>query len=104
MTVRIGKVETFPDVKPSKEQALKVMEEAAEVFGAWQAWDTCVEAETIGNFPEARAISLMSERLLLDECADVIQATCNLLAAFDVEDFREYMQACAERNRERGRM
>ena len=36
MAVEIGTVQTFPDVKPDKAQALKVLEEAAEVFGAWQ--------------------------------------------------------------------
>lgn len=41
---------------------------------------------------------------LLDECADVIQATCNLVAAFNVEDFTDEMTECADRNRRRGRM
>ena len=36
MTVLIGSVETFPGARSDKEQALKVLEEAAEVFGAWQ--------------------------------------------------------------------
>lgn len=34
-SVKIGEVATFPDAKADKAQALKVLEEAAEVFGAW---------------------------------------------------------------------
>ena len=41
---------------------------------------------------------------VLEECADVIQATLNLVAALGVEDFRPYLKACEERNRERGRI
>ena len=89
--VRIGDVETFPDVQPDKEQAKKVLEEAAEVFGAWQAWEN--EPWRISN-----------TEALLDECADVIQAVANMLAAIGEEDFTEYMRACEERNRERGRL
>lgn len=33
--VRVGAVATFEGVKPDKAQALKLLEEAAEVFGAW---------------------------------------------------------------------
>lgn len=81
-SVNIGEVATFPGVKPDKAQALKVLEEAAEVFGAWQAFD---------------------DYELFYECADVIQATCNLVAAFDVADFAPYMEECRIRNEERGR-
>ena len=31
--VNVGNVASFPDVAPDKEQALKVLEEAAEVVG-----------------------------------------------------------------------
>lgn len=82
-SVNIGEVATFPGVKPDKAQALKVLEEAAEVFGAWQAFD---------------------DYELLYECADVIQATCNLVAAFGVSDFAPYMEECRTRNEERGRL
>lgn len=34
--LRIGSVRVFDEVEPSKAQALKVVEEASEVFGAWQ--------------------------------------------------------------------
>lgn len=81
-SVNIGKVATFPGAKPDKAQALKVLEEAAEVFGAWQAFD---------------------DYELFYECADVIQATCNLVAAFGISDFAPYMEECRTRNEERGR-
>lgn len=41
---------------------------------------------------------------MMNECADVIQATCNLLAAYEVKDFTGFMEACRARNVERGRM
>lgn len=94
MAVEIGTVQTFAEVKPDKAQALKVLEEAAEVFGAWQLGD---EDVYIGD-------NVIEYTRLLDECADVIQATCNLLAAFGVRDFTAYMEACRRRNVKRGRM
>ncbi len=95
MAVEIGTVQTFAGVKPDKAQALKVLEEAAEVFGAWQLLedaDPYADEDTFGAVP------------LMIECADVIQATCNLLAAYGVVDFTAYMEACRKRNVERGRM
>lgn len=87
--VVVPSVRVFDDVRPDKVQALKPHEEAAEVFGAWQ--DT--------HLPEDRR-----REKVLDECADVIQATLNLVAALGVEDFRPWMKACERRNRERGRI
>lgn len=95
MTVEIGTVQTFADVKKDKAQALKVLEEAAEVFGAWQLWDDLDPAEKRDAFNAA---------CLLSECADVIQATCNLLAAYGVTDFTGFMEGCRKRNEDRGRM
>lgn len=79
-----------------KAQALKPLEEAAEVFGAWQAWQE--NGPTMDN-TEAGLIDR-----IIDECADVIQATLNLVAALGVEDFRPWMKECERRNRERGRI
>ena len=93
MSVYIGEVETVKDVEPSKEQALKILEEAAEVFNAWQAWNTA----EIGGEPSSLAA-------LVAECADVIQATCNLIDALGEGCFDDVMEECAERNRARGRM
>lgn len=90
-SVSIGEVATFPGAKADKAQALKVLEEAAEVFGAWQ------EADDYGF-----ADFLVEP--VLDECADVIQATCNLVAFLGVTDFAPYMDMCRARNEERGRL
>ena len=90
MNIRIGEVATFPGARADKDQALKVLEEAAEVFGAWQVLD----ASTYKSIPNLN---------LLNECADLIQATCNLLATMGVMDFAPYMGACRIRNEERGR-
>ncbi len=89
-SVNIGEVATFPGAKADKAQALKVLEEAAEVFGAWQEFDD-------GEKPA------LSRWRVLAECAYVIQATCNLLAGMGVTDFVPYVDMCRIRNEERGR-
>lgn len=68
-----------------KVQALKPLEEAAEVFGAWQ---------------------LNGDTYVLNECMDVVQAVVNLLTAlgFTQEDVDMAIERCNERNRERGRL
>ena len=91
--VTIPPVRAFAGVAPVKAQALKPLEEAAEAFGAWQLW----EAHLGGELGERLASDLV------DECADVIQATCNLLAALGVTDMGEAMAACERRNEWRGR-
>lgn len=88
--VNIGEVATFPGVKADKAQALKVLEEAAEVFGAWQALDT-------GECSSRKRVDV------LNECADVIQSVANLIYAMGERDFAPYMDACRERNEKRGR-
>ena len=87
--VRVGSVRRFDHVTPDKAQALKPLEEAAEVLGALQST----------HLPEDRR-----REQILAECADVIQATLNLVAALGVEDFRPWMKECERRNRERGRI
>ena len=87
--VRIPPVRCFAGVAPDKAQALKPLEEAAEVLGALQST----------HLPEDRR-----REQILAECADVIQATLNLVAALGVEDFRPWMKECERRNRERGRI
>lgn len=93
--VNIGTVHIFDHVEPNKEQALKPLEEAAEVFASWQLWNE-IKDQPLSIF--------YNQSELLDECADVIQAVCNLAAALGVQDLTPYMQACEERNRERGRL
>lgn len=90
MGVRVGTVPTFASTEADKAQAMKVVEEAAEVFGAWQTW---VDGGWCAG----------DRRALIGECADVIQATCNLLDALGVADFTPYVNMCRARNEARGR-
>lgn len=103
MSVNIGTVNTFKDVKPDKEQALKPLEEAAEVFAAWQEWDKYHRMYPVFDYPKAQASKAMKEHIL-SECADVIQEACNLVSSLGIDDLTPYMQACEQRNRERGRI
>lgn len=88
MNVYIGKVATFPTAEVSKEQAKKILEEAAEVYAEWQIYD-----EYQDNKIE-----------LLDECADLITAVCNLVQALGYKDLVKSMERCKQRNVERGRL
>lgn len=101
-TVAIPPVKVFRELSFGKEQAVKVLEEAAEVFGAWQGLDRCSRPFTDVDGHTADALVGLRASLI-DECADVIQATCNLLAAFGVTDMSGAMAECERRNRERGR-
>lgn len=90
---------TFHEVRDDKAQALKPLEEAAEVFGAWQDCD------------DMRLSPIMTARReyrqnLIDECMDVVQAVVSLLDAegFAQEDVDAAIERCNERNRERGRL
>lgn len=90
MSVQIGTVITFPDVKPDKAQVVKIGEEAMEVYSAWEDWESTHDEELLPH--------------LVDECADLITATCNLLAALGIDDMIGAMNYCVERNRKRGRL
>lgn len=101
--VEVGNVAVFRDVAPTKEQALKPLEEASEVFGAWQLYDRRLRIdEAVGITGTLRAMELRDA--LLDECADAIQAVCNLAASLGVVDMTDRMHECRKRNEERGRM
>lgn len=75
----------FDEPDAPKAQALKPLEESAEVYGAWQ---------------------LNSDTYVLNECMDVVQAVVNLLAAlgFTQEDVNAAIERCNKRNQERGRL
>lgn len=92
--VKLGAVRAFPGAVPDKAQALKPLEEAAEVFGAWQEWEH-------GTDEQWSSESL--KRFLIDEIADTITACCNLAAALGVDDLAPHLAACEEKNRRRGR-
>ena len=102
LSVTIPPVRTFAHVEADKAQALKPLEEAAEVFAAWQEWDRYHSAHAVFDGPKAECAKAM-KACIVDECCDVIQATCNLLAALGVDDLAEAMAACERRNDERGR-
>ena len=92
--VKLGSVRAFPGARPDKAQALKPLEEAAEVFGAWQMWELSRRGIARGDTVREG---------LLDEIADAVQALCNLAAALGVDDLTPHIAQCEERNRERGR-
>ena len=101
--VKLASVRTFPGVKPTKAQALKVLEEAAEVVEAFKKWlladgfQKCNAEKVPADWADAEFNDLM------DEIADTIQASCNLAAALGVTDLTPYLARCEERNRRRGR-
>ena len=88
----------FNEVKDSKGQALKPLEEAAEVFGAWQKCDDTRYATT--------TIRLAFREDLIDECMDTVQAVANLLAAVDATqgEVDAAIKRMDERNWDRGRL
>lgn len=82
-----------------KVQALKPLEEAAEVLGTWQDCD------------DMRLSPIMTARReyrqsLIDECMDVVQAVVNLLAAVGATqgEVDAAIRRMDERNRERGHL
>ena len=88
--VRVGSVRRFDDAEADTMAAVAVNDAGLEVIYSLNDW--------MAN-PSAR-----HREMLLSDCADVIQATLNLVAALGVDDFRPYMKACERRNRERGRI
>ena len=82
-----------------KEAALKPLEEAAEVFGAWQ---TLTHGAVLDSMTHQPPITERRRVCLADELADCIQACCNLAARFDL-DLPDAMERCRHRNRMRGR-
>lgn len=88
----------FNEVKDSEGQAIKPLEEAAEVFGAWQAYYNMrfASRDAQGAFRED----------LIDECMDTVQAVANLLAAVGATqgDVDAAIRRLDERNGDRGRL
>lgn len=97
--IKLGGVRAFPDAQPTKEQAVKVLEEAAEVVEAFKRVD-------VGDLlPVARQFDDCNSRIkpLMGEIADTVTACCNLAAALGVTDLTPHLAACEEKNRRRGR-
>lgn len=89
----------FNKVNDDKHQALKPLEEAAEIFGAWQ------ELDSMRNSPFLSAWRDMRDDLI-DECMDTVQATANLLAAIGATqgEVDAAIKRMDERNGNRGRL
>lgn len=88
MRVYVGGVLTWDTGLTPREQAVKVSEEVMEVFSA-------IEGAPDHGEPDTRVV---------DECCDVITATCNLLSMLGVTDLSYHMERCERRNRARGRL
>lgn len=88
----------FNDVSDGKAQALKPLEEAAGVFGAWQARHDMRSAprDAQGAFRDD----------LIDGCIDTVQAIANLLAAVGVTqgEVDAAIRRMDARNGDRGRL
>lgn len=97
--IKLGGVRAFPGAVPDKAQALKVLEEAAEVVEAFKRADPGDVLPVARQFPDCNKRILP----LVDEIADTVTACCNLAAALGVDDLTLHLAACEERNRERGR-
>ena len=90
MSVNIGEVPTFEELPDNpREQAKKILEEAAEVFAA-------VEIE------RKLDSTLMCRKAVVEECADVIMATANLLAWYGINDTADVIKFKARLNERRG--
>lgn len=76
--VTIGEVHPFPNAKCNMEQALKILEESAEVFCSWQDYDKSVNSLLVSTPYHQSLINRNKERLL-GECADLIMACTNLI-------------------------
>jgi hypothetical protein len=89
------KVEPFTKFDEPKDQALKPLEEAAEVFGAWQA----------SGIDGAGSITQEMREDIVYECFDTIQACVNLLESIGTTDaeLRDSARKVYANNVERGR-
>lgn len=89
----------FNCVSDSKGQALKPLEEAAEIFGAWQELDSMRPATFRRDW-----VGMRDD--LIDECMDTVQATANLLAAIGATqgEVDAAVKRMDERNGDRGRL
>lgn len=95
MKTYVLKVEPFTKFIDPKAQALKPLEEAAEVFGAWQA----------SGIDGARSITPEMRKDIVYECFDTIQSCVNLMESLGTtdEELREATRKVYANNIERGR-
>lgn len=95
MKTYVLKVVPFTKFSEPKAQALKPLEEAAEVFGAWQA----------SGIDGSGSITPEMREDIIYECFDVIQACVNLLESIGTTDdeLGEAVNKVYASNIERGR-
>lgn len=98
MSVHVGGVPTWDTGLTPREQSVKMSEEVMEVFSAIER----CEGEDLD--PDAWHRSDSMHFRVVDECCDVITATCNLLSMLGVTDLSYHMKRCEQRNRARGRL
>lgn len=91
----IEEIKTFAVECSEKTQALKPLEEAAEVFGAWQKYDIHRDYD-----------SEILRDCVIDECADVVCSVCNLVERLGCteQEFSKAINRCNQRNMARGRV
>ena len=95
MKTYVIKVEPFTKFVEPKAQALKPLEEAAEVFGAWQA----------SGIDGSGSITHEMRSDIVYECFDTIQSCVNLMESLGTTDseLREATRKVYANNIERGR-
>lgn len=88
----------FRKVEDSKPQVLKPLEEAAEIYGAWQKYDVMRYAPG--------SIRKVFREELIDECLNTVQAVANVLAAVGTTqgEADAAIRRMDERNSGRGRL
>ena len=64
---------------------------------------TAATADAVSHPSHYTSGGIEAKDALMGEIADIIQACCNLAAALGVTNLTPYLDACEERNRERGR-
>ena len=95
MKTYVIEVEPFTKFAEPKDQALKPLEEAAEVFGAWQA----------SGIDGAVSITPEMREDIVYECFDTIQSCVNLLESIGTTDaeLRDAVRKVYANNVERDR-
>lgn len=96
--VQLGAVQPFDTVPTAHDEVRKLVEEAAEVFSAFETY----EAASIHDPFEGAEREAYND--LTDEIADVIQVVANLLCSLGIHDARQIIRACRGRNIARGRI
>ena len=92
--IQMGAVQPFDEVPTQHDTVRKLVEEAAEVFGAWYVLSLSEDEDAYRH----------AYNSLTDEIADVIQVIANLCNALGIHDARSIIKACRDRNVARGRI